>query len=103
MIEGVKKKIVLADQKDRQQIGEDLPVIFQEDLDSYLKKLEFNGASLIKMLEKNEKLIFKQVDEAKDAFDTFLQETRAFANLKMKQIFSRKKDLSSDVLPKEKK
>ena len=57
LIEGVKKKIVLADQKDRQQIGEDLPAIFQEGLESYLKQLDFNGVNLIKMLEKNDKLI----------------------------------------------
>ena len=37
MIDGVKKKIVLADQKDRQQIGEDLlPPIF-EGLNRILK------------------------------------------------------------------
>ena len=57
LIEGVKKKIVLADQKDRQQIGEDLPAIFQEGLDSYLIQLDFYGVDLIKMLEKNENLI----------------------------------------------
>jgi hypothetical protein len=28
IIEGIKKKIAFADQKDRSQIGEDLPVIF---------------------------------------------------------------------------
>ena len=57
LIEGVKKKIMLADQKDRQQIGEDLPAIFQEGLDSYLIQLDFYGVDLIKMLEKNENLI----------------------------------------------
>ena len=57
LIEGVKKKIMLADQKDRQQIGEDLPAIFQEGLDSYLIQIDFYGVDLIKMLEKNENLI----------------------------------------------
>ena len=57
LIDVVKKKIMLADQKDRQQIGEDLPAIFQEGLDSYLIQIDFYGVDLIKMLEKNENLI----------------------------------------------
>ena len=54
------------------------------------------------MLEKIEKFILKQVDEAKNAFENFEEETRALWNLKMKQIFSRKTVPSSDLLPKEK-
>ena len=68
MIQGVIKKIVLADQKDRQQIGKNLQAIFLEGLDSYLEQLKFNGGHLIKMLGKNEKLIEKQGEEAKDSF-----------------------------------
>ena len=51
------------------------------------------------MLEKNEKLILKQQYEAKNAFDNFIEETRALANLKMKQIFNKKTEPKSDAIP----
>ena len=57
LIEKVKQNIMEANYKDRQQIGEDMPAIFEEGVDSYLKLLDFNGVSLIKMLENNEKLV----------------------------------------------
>jgi hypothetical protein len=46
------------------------------------------------MLEKNEKFILKQVDEAKDCFDKMIQEMRALANTTMKRIFSKQTEPS---------
>ena len=88
IIEGVKKKIVLADHKDREQISKTLSAIFQEGLDSYFKVLDFDGVNLIKMLEKNEKIIQNKVHQAKDYFEKFKQEVLTLANSRMKQIFS---------------
>ena len=80
MIEGVKKKIVSADQKDRQQIGENLPAIFKEGLDNYFIWLFFNGSNLINMFEKNERLISEKMDEAFDSFDNYVEEIKTCVN-----------------------
>ena len=57
MIEGVRKKLVLADQADRQKKGQDQPAIFQDGLNNLFENLNFKGLTLIKVLEKTEKLI----------------------------------------------
>ena len=43
-------------------------------MDSLFENLNFNGVNLIKMLEKIEKFIEKQVEEAKDEFDNYINE-----------------------------
>ena len=56
----MKKKIVKADQTDKQQIRKDKTAIFSGGLEIMFQNLDFEGGNLIKILEKHEKLIQKQ-------------------------------------------
>lgn len=49
------------------------------------------------MLEKNEKLIIKQVDESRDSFEKMIEEMRAVANSTMKRIFSKQTETTANM------
>ena len=69
----MKKKIVKADQTDKQQIRKDKTAIFSGGLEIMFQNLDFEGGNLIKILEKHEKLIQKQAVEERESFETFLK------------------------------
>lgn len=86
LIDGVKKKITLADEKDKKEGTKDQPIIFREGTDTILKHLDFKGFGLIKDLEQLEKMTESLVKESDGDFYKFLQEMKQIAQSKIKRF-----------------